>query len=220
MIEKKLSIPINYSKSEEIANWVSHGIALLLSVLGAWLFLQRLISQHERNTVKWIGVSVYFVSLIALYAASTLYHLAGSFGKKKEVFRILDHGAIYLKIAGTYTPFLLLAIPDTYGYEILILLWVLAFAGIFFKIWFVNRFNIVSTIVYLIMGWTALLVIRPLYLSIPIHVFWFIVYGGVCFSIGVIFYLIQKLKYSHAIWHLFVMGGSAFHFISIYNYLI
>jgi len=208
----------HYSKNEEIVNWLTHGIATLLSVVGAIFIFKLLTSQAESNSIKWISAGVYTISLIVLYSASTLYHASRKI-RWKNLFRVADHGAIYVKIAGTYTPFLLLAIPGYYGYELLIVLWLLALVGIIFKVFFVHRFNGLSTGVYLAMGWMALLVLRPLYLAVPLNVFVYIIVGGLCFSLGVIFYLIKKLPYSHSIWHVFVMGGSAFHFIGIYQYL-
>lgn len=204
------------SKKEELVNWLSHGIAALASLAGI-LFLFAKISV-DGGVNKWVSIGIYSVSLVTLYSASTVYHFARS-EKWKNIFRIFDHAAIYMKIAGTYTPFLILALQDYYGWELFIALWGLTAAGILFKLFFVNRFKILSTGIYLAMGWLAIVLIKPLYQSLPLEVFLYLLAGGVCFTVGVSFYLWKKLPFSHFIWHVFVIGGSAFHFTSIYLYV-
>ena len=207
------------SHKEELANWLTHGIAILLSVAGAiWIFWS-LVHLPQASVVKWISVSVYLSGMILLYSASTLYHYVNN-PRWKHVLRIIDHSAIYVKIAGTYTPFLVLAIPYVYGYGLLTLLWVMALAGILFKVFFVNRYNTISTVIYLCMGWIAVLILLPLYNALALDAFIFILAGGFSFSLGVIFYLMKKLPYAHSIWHLFVMGGSAFHYASVYLFVV
>lgn len=205
-----------YSKKEELVNWLSHGIAAVASLI-AILFLFAKISWHGEID-KWVSVVIYSISLITLYSASAIYHFARS-AKLKGIFRIFDHSAIYVKIAGTYTPFLILALQDYYGYELFIAMWGLTALGILFKIFFVNRFNILSTGIYLAMGWFAIVLIQPLYQSLPLEVFSYLLAGGASFTIGVGFYLWDKLPFNHSIWHVFVIGGSVFHFTSIYLYL-
>ncbi len=204
------------SKKEELVNWLSHGIAALASLAGI-LFLFAKISV-DGGVNKWVSIGIYSVSLVTLYSASTVYHFARS-EKWKNIFRIFDHAAIYMKIAGTYTPFLILALQDYYGWELFIALWGLTAAGILFKLFFVNRFKILSTGIYLSMGWLAIVLIKPLYQSLPLEVFLYLLAGGVCFTVGVSFYLWKKLPFSHFIWHVFVIGESAFHFTSIYLYV-
>jgi hemolysin III len=200
---------------EELANSLTHGIAVLLSIVGVSFIFIKLTVNAEPELSKWISAGIYSTALIILYSASTVYHIV-QHKKLKHIFRIADHSAIYIKIAGTYTPFLILALPHFYGYEVLIVMWGLTGIGIVFKIFFVHRFNILSTIVYLAMGWVAVFLMKPLYLAVSLDIFIYILAGGACFTIGVIFYLFHRLPYSHSIWHLFVMGGSAMHFISIY----
>lgn len=204
-----------YSQGEEMANWLTHGIAILLSIAGAiWIFWS-LVHLEQTSEIKWISVSVYLSAMIILYSSSTLYHYVKEM-KWKHALRIVDHSAIYVKIAGTYTPFLVLALPHQYGYPILMLLWAITLVGILFKIFFVNRFNIISTLIYLGMGWMALCILWPLYKALPLNAFVFILAGGTCFSVGVLFYLAKRIPYSHTIWHVFVMAGSAFHYTSVY----
>jgi hemolysin III len=207
---------VAYSKKEELVNWLTHGIAAFVSLAGILFLFAKISSDGETN--KWVSIGIYSVSLVTLYSASTVYHFARS-TKWKNIFRIVDHAAIYVKIAGTYTPFLILALQDYYGWELFAALWGLAAVGILFKFFFVNRFNILSTGIYLAMGWLAIVLIKPLYQSLPFEVFLYLLAGGVCFTVGVSFYLWKKLPFSHSIWHLFVIGGSAFHFTSIYLYV-
>lgn len=209
---------LEYTHAEERANWLTHGIAALLSVVGAVFIFWSLAHQEQRSTATWISAMVYVSAMILLYSASTLYHYV-EHARWKQYFRVADHSAIYIKIAGTYTPFLVLALPHVYGYEMLVVIWVITLAGIVFKLFAVKRFNIVSTVIYLAMGWLAVLFIQPLYQAISQTVFLCIIAGGVCFSLGVIFYLMKRVRYSHSIWHIFVMGGSAFHYAGIYLFL-
>ena len=213
------SSPLKNSRKEELANWFTHGLATILSVAGAVILFWSLAQLGQISLVKWLSAGIYVATIIVLYSASTLYHYTDN-TRWKHYFRITDHCAIYVKIAGTYTPFLVLALPHIYGYKLLFVIWLITIAGIVFKIFFVHKYNYVSTIIYLGMGWLAIFVIRPFYLAVPQEVFLYIMAGGVCFSLGVIFYLLKKLPYSHAIWHLFVMGGSSFHFVAVYQYLI
>lgn len=203
-------------EKEELANWITHGIAALCSIVGAVFLFVTLGTGSSAS--RWISVGIYIATVVALYCASTLYHITIS-EKWKHRFRIADHGAIYLKIAGTYTPFLILALREHYGIVLLVVLWTLATVGIIFKTFFVKRFNLISTILYLFMGWLALFLIRPLYHAVSTDVFLYLMAGGACFTIGVIFYLWEKMPYNHAVWHLFVIGGSAFHFASVYLFI-
>lgn len=207
-----------YTSQEERANWLTHGIAAFLSVAGTVWIVWSLAQHGETSVAKWLSASVYLSALIILYSSSTLYHYVKE-TKWKHALRIVDHSAIYIKIAGTYTPFLVLALPRVYGYPLLMFLWVITLVGILYKIFFVNRFNIISTLIYLGMGWMAVWILWPLYEALPFNAFVFILAGGTCFSVGVLFYLVKRIPYSHTIWHVFVMGGSAFHYASIYLFL-
>lgn len=207
---------VPYSKKEELFNWLTHGIATVASLAGILLLCSNV--SPESGAVVWISIAVYSASLLILYSASTLYHWINA-PKWKHIFRIIDHSAIYVKIAGTYTPFLLLALRDNFGWELLMIMWTLTVIGILLKFFFVKRFNLLSTVIYLAMGWLILLLIKPLYRTLPFDVFFYLLAGGISFTAGVSFYLWKKLPYSHSIWHMFVIGGSSFHFISIYLYL-
>lgn len=207
---------VSYSKEEELWNWLTHGIAAVASLAGV-LFLYANVSPDSGASV-WVSISVYSGSLLILYSASTLYHWINA-PKWKHIFRIIDHSAIYVKIAGTYTPFLLLALRDDFGWQLLVVMWTLTAVGILVKFFFVRRFNLLSTVIYLAMGWMILLLIKPLYRALPFDVFFCLLAGGISFTTGVSFYLWKKLPYSHSIWHLFVVGGSTFHFTGIYLYL-
>lgn len=209
-------VPESYSRKEELVNWVSHGMAALASFAGIIFLLYKISPDSEIN--KWVSLGIYSFSLVTLYGASTIYHFVRS-AKWKNIFRIVDHAAIYIKIAGTYTPFLLLALQDSYGWELFIGMWTLAVAGIIFKFFFINRFNLLSTGIYLAMGWLAIFLIVPLYQSLSSEVFIYLLAGGICFTAGVGFYLWKKLPFGHSIWHLFVIGGSTFHFTGIYLYV-
>lgn len=211
-----LSAIESYSRKEELVNWVSHGMAALASLAGIIFLLFKISPDSEIN--KWVSLGIYSFSLVTLYSASAIYHFVRS-AKWKNIFRIVDHAAIYIKIAGTYTPFLLLALQDSYGWELFIGMWTLAVAGIIFKFFFINRFNLLSTGIYLAMGWLAIFLIVPLYQSLSSEVFIYLLVGGICFTAGVGFYLWKKLPFGHSIWHVFVIGGSTFHFTGIYLYV-
>jgi len=197
---------------EEIANSLTHGIGLVLSIAG---FVVLLALAFLRGTA-WhiVACSVYGASLICLYAASTLYHVAIS-PRLKRGLKIFDHSAIYVLIAGTYTPFLVLNLRGPWGWSLFGVIWGLAFAGILFKLWFVNRFQHVSTGVYLAMGWLVVLAAKPVLMHVPSAALIWLVAGGLLYSIGVVFYVWKLLPYSHAVWHVFVLGGSICHYFAV-----
>jgi hemolysin III len=206
----------SYSEKEELLNWISHGLAALASLVGIVFMLCKISPDSQVN--KWISLGIYSFSLVGLYSASAIYHFVRS-EKWKNIFRIVDHAAIYVKIAGTYTPFLLLALEDSYGWELFIGMWTFAVAGIIFKLFFVGRFNLLSTAIYVGMGWVAIFLLVPLYQALSLEVLAYLLAGGICFTAGVGFYLWKRLPFGHAIWHVFVIGGSAFHFAGIYVYV-
>ena len=167
------------------------------------------------------SIIVYGVSMILLYLASTLYHSFSFCSQKvQSVFKCIDHSAIYLLIAGNYTPFALIALYGTLGWAVFGVVWGLALAGIVFQIFFYNRFRVIGTICYLVMGWLAVTIVNPLLDTLSVEAIWWLVAGGVLYSIGAIFYLIRKIPYNHVIWHVFVILGSAAHFITIYCYVL
>ncbi len=200
------------SLGELIANAISHGVGLLLSITALVLLL------INASTPKEVFASLVFgISLTILYLSSTLFH---SFPEKMKhvytIFQRLDHSSIFLLISGTYTPFLLLVVNNTKGYVLLGFLWAITIVGIVFKSIWINKFKYIHLAIYLLMGWSALFVYNDFINNIENLMF--VVYGGLSYTIGVIFY-VSKFKYSHFIWHLFVLGGSIFHFFAVLGIL-
>jgi len=197
---------------DEIANTVTHGIGLVLSIAG---FVVLLVLAILRGTA-WhiVACSVYGASLIALYSASTLYHAVVS-PRLKRALRIFDHSAIYLLIAGTYTPFLLLNLRGPWGWSIFGVIWGLAVAGVIFKLWFVERVPRLSTALYIAMGWLVVIAAKPILTHVPAATLLWILAGGLFYSLGVVFYAWKRLPYHHAVWHLFVLAGSTCHYFAV-----
>lgn len=202
---------------EEVMNAVTHGIGTLLAIVG--LVLLTLSAYLYGDIWHIISFSIYGTTLVLLYLASTLYH---SFKNErlKYRFKILDHSAIYLLIAGTYTPFTLVPLHGVLGWTVFSIVWGLAILGIILKIFFVGRFKVISTICYLLMGWLIVLAIKPLIATVAASgIIWLIV-GGLFYTLGTVFYLWNQLPYNHAIWHLFVLAGSISHFVSVFFYVL
>ncbi len=201
---------------EETANTLTHGFGLLLSIIGLIL----LVTLASLKGDLWYIASavIYGFSLIALYAASTLYHSATS-PELKEKLRLIDHCCIYLLIAGTYTPFTLIALSGSFGNSLFILVWAFAIVGIGLKVFLHNRIPAASVISYLVMGWIGIIAVRPLYETLGFMPIALIVIGGLVYTLGTIFYGWKSLKHHHAIWHLFVLMGSLFHFLAISIYI-
>lgn len=204
-----------YSPREEWANRLSHGLGLLLGGLGLVLLLHKGWDQGPRVLLSY---GVYGASLVLLYLASTLYHSVSSVAARRWS-KLFDHCAIYLLIAGTYTPFLLVALDTPLAQGLMVVIWGLALAGIVFKLIFINRFKKVSLFTYLMLGWLSLVVIYQLYLHLDGTGLLLLGLGGLIYSLGVIFYVAKRIPYNHAIWHLFVLGGSLCHFMAIYGYI-
>nr|WP_132548872.1 hemolysin III family protein [Pectinatus cerevisiiphilus] len=202
---------------EEKINAITHGIGTFFAVIA----LVVLIIEAYINGGPWqmAAAIIYGVSLILLYLASTLYH---SFSRKrvKEILKFFDHAAIYILIAGNYTPFTLIPLHGTLGWAIFGVIWGLALVGIVFKIYFVKRFKYFSTLCYLLMGWLAVVMVKPLLAVLPAAAIYWLLAGGISYTIGTIFYLDKKIPYNHAVWHLFVIGGSVSHFITVFKYVM
>jgi len=197
---------------EEIANTITHGIGLLLSIAG---FVVLLIFAILRGTASHIvACSIYGATLICLYTASTLYHAVIT-PRLKRILKIFDHSAIYLLIAGTYTPFLLLNLRGAWGWSLFGVVWGLAFAGIIFKFWFVDHFPFLSTSVYIAMGWLVIVAAKPVLAHIPTATVLWLLAGGLLYTSGVIFYAWKRLPYNHVVWHLFVLAGSTCHYFAV-----
>ena len=206
---------IKYSKEEEIANAITHGLGIAFGIF-ALVFL---IVTHYKTTDIYglISYIVYGASLIILYLSSTLYHSI-PIKKAKIHLRKLDHASIFILIAGTYTPISMIALRGKLGWTILITIWSIALLGIIFKVFFINKLKIISVIMYLAMGWLIIFAIKPLILALSTKSLVFMIIGGLFYTVGILFYALQSMgfKYSHSIWHLFVLAGSIFHFIMIY----
>lgn len=201
---------------EEVANTVTHGIGVGLSIAGLVLLVVR--AALYGDVWQVVSFSIYGSSLILLYLASTLYH--GFQSKRiKRIFRIFDHSAIYLLIAGTYTPFVLIALRGAWGWTLFGIIWGLAILGVSFKLIFGTKYEIVSTIFYVAMGWVVIIAIKPLIAALPFGGLMWLVAGGLAYTGGVVFYVWEKLPFNHAIWHGFVLAGSLFHFFSVWLYL-
>ncbi|MCK5129104.1 MAG: hemolysin III family protein [Clostridiales bacterium] len=207
------------SKGEEIANSITHGIGALLSIAALTLLIGTSLSHGSSADI--VGAMIFGISMLLLYLMSTFCHaFARKGGTVRKVFRILDHSAIYLLIAGTYTPFCLTMIGGTQGITILTIQWVLAFIGILFRSLFYNRFIAVHVAIYLIMGWMIAFFIPIIYpLVSPIGLV-LLAIGGLFYTIGVLFYAIRMFKFHHMVWHLCVLGGTACHFFMIYLYVL
>jgi len=202
---------------EEVMNAVTHGIGTLLAAAG--LALLTVFACQYGEIWHIVSFSIYGTTLVLLYLASTLYH---SFTNErlKHIFKILDHSAIYLLIAGTYTPFTLVPLHGVLGWTVFGLVWGLAILGIVLKVFFVGRFKFISTLCYLLMGWFIVIAIKPLIAAVaPQGIMWLVI-GGLFYTLGSVFYLWQKLPYNHAIWHLFVLAGSISHFIAVFFYVL
>lgn len=206
-----------YSIAEEIANSVSHGLGIILGIVGLVLMLNQA-GENGADATAITSYSLYGASMILLYLASTLYH-AVPHPRAKRWLKKLDHCAIYVLIAGTYTPFLLVALASPLAKWLMVVIWSLALLGIVFKLAFAHRFEVVSLITYLGMGWLSLVVIYQLVQRLPLGGIVLLAAGGVIYSLGVIFYVCQRIPYNHAIWHGFVLGGSLCHFLAIYLYI-
>ncbi|NTU50046.1 MAG: hemolysin III family protein [Desulfobulbaceae bacterium] len=201
-----------YSLKEEIANSLTHGTGIVLSVAG---FISLIVQPGTtRDNWRLTAFSIYGGSLILLYLSSTLYHSIQN-PRLKYLFRVADHASIYLLIAGTYTPFLLVSMRNTWGWTLFILIWSIAILGICLTTIFIRRFRKLSVASYIIMGWLAVLSLYDLLARIPsIGVIWLAI-GGIVYTLGVVFYMWHKLPYHHAIWHVFVLAGSACHYLAI-----
>jgi len=203
------------SRREELLNALTHGSGLGASLLGFPLLL--LVATRSGDPRQIIGCAVFAVTLVLLYAASTLYH-ALPVSPAKHTLRLLDHIAIYLLIAGTYTPFALGVLRGTWGWALLTLIWTLAAVGIFSKIHLGHRYPRISTAMYLGMGWLVIFAIRPLAAALPRAGLTWLIAGGLCYTAGVVFYVQDWRRYRHAIWHLFVLTGSACHYAAVLQY--
>lgn len=206
-----------FSFGEEIANAVTHGIGMLLSIAGLVLLI---VSASLHGT--WLHVlsfTIYGVTMVFLYTSSTMLHSL-PVGRGKTVFEILDHSSIYFYIAGSYTPFLLIAIRGTIGITLFVAIWIIAILGTIFKVFFVKRFIFVSTLIYVLMGWLIVFALPQLLQSLPREGLVLLIVGGVLYTVGALFYMFRWFKYHHMIWHLFVLAASIMIFLSVILYVL
>lgn len=197
---------------EEFANALTHGLGAALSAIGG----AALITLAFLGGDGWqrAGALVFSISLLLLYTASSLYHAARA-GKIKDRLEIFDHSAIYLLIAGTYTPFTLVSIRGALGWTLFGIIWGLALAGVIFKLFFLNRAHLLSTALYIAMGWLVIIAAGPMIRALPWQTLAWLAAGGVIYTAGTYFYHNTRIRYSHTIWHLFVIGGSVCHYIAV-----
>lgn len=204
------------SQGEEIANSISHGLALVAALIGT-PFLLIHAARHEDDRFV-IGASIFAATMIFLYLSSTLYH-ALPVGKAKRVFRIIEHSAIFVLIAGTYTPFTLGVLRGAWGWTLLGIVWGLAAAGVVLKASSKNDHPILSTALYLSMGWLIVIAVKPMLAGVPTAGLLWLVGGGLAYTLGVVFFALDsRLKYGHLIWHLLVMAGTACHYFAVLGY--
>ncbi len=201
-----------YTPAEETTNAILHGVGLGLAI--AALVVLVVLASLSGNAWHIVSFSIYGATLVLLYLSSTLYH--GFYaGRAKQLFRIFDHSAIFLLIAGTYTPIALITLHGRLGWTVCGVVWGIAAAGIVGKAFWANRFAVLSTVLYLAMGWIVVIVAKPLLANLNTASLVFLGLGGLFYTLGTVFYLWRKLKFHHAIWHLFVLAGSICHFFTI-----
>ena len=214
---RKPSMTQGYSLAEEIANSISHGIGLVFGIVGLVLLLVQAVDSNASATAI-TSYSLYGGSMILLFLASTLYHAIPQ-PRAKIWLKKFDHCAIYLLIAGTYTPFLLVGLDSPLARGLMIVIWSLALLGILFKLTIAHRFKVLSLVTYLAMGWLSLVVIYEMAIKLAAGSVTLLAVGGIVYSLGVIFYVCKRIPYNHAIWHGLVLGGSVCHFLAIYLYI-
>jgi len=214
-MEKKTNIQF-YSPTEEKLNIWTHAFGIFLSIIALVLLIIKAVQQD--NIWMMISFPIFGVSLILLYLASTLYH-ASKEPQKRFKLKVFDHAAIYVLIAGSYTPFTLVSLNGETGWLIFSMVWVMAFTGIILKLFFTGKFKIVSTAMYVLMGWLIIFYFQDLTAHLHEKGVFYLILGGVLYTIGAILYSIKKIKFNHAIFHFFVLAGSFCHFLSIYLYV-
>ncbi len=205
-----------FSKGEEIANAIVHGIGALLSI--AALVILTVFSSLYGTAWHIVSFVLFGTTMVILYFSSTLLHSLPA-GKAKDVFEILDHSSIYFFIAGTFTPFLFITVKGPLGWTLFGLVWGLAIAGTVFKCFFVKKFLVFSTLLYVLMGWLIIFAWEPLVTHLPTQGMIFLIIGGVLYTAGSIFYVWRGFKYHHALWHVFVLAGSIMHFFAVLSLL-
>jgi len=205
-----------YTADEELANAYTHGFGLLLSVIGLIVLVTAASALGVREMAS---CGIYGASLILVYTTSTLYHSATR-EAARQLLRRLDHVAIFLLIAGTYTPFVLIALRGTWGWGLFAIVWTLAAFGVAFELTALRRFRRAMIALYIAMGWVGLIALKPLIAALPSAGLWLLFGGGVSYTFGVLFYVWRSLRYHHAVWHLFVLGGSVLQYLAVLWYVL
>jgi len=218
MTNMKSTYPVSeYSVFEEVIHAITHGVGVLLSIGGlSWMLY---LSIAAADPWRIVASSIYGATLIALFLASTVYHSMHA-SRHREIFKLLDHCAIYLLIAGTYTPFLLVAMRTDTGWWLFGTIWALATAGIVKKLWFRHRFPKLALFSYLAMGWLIVVAAPQMAEAIGSNGMAWLFAGGICYSVGAIFYALQRVPFNHAVWHVFVLGGGVCHFLGVVWYVL
>ena len=206
-----------YSFGDELASSVIHGIGIVLSIAGLATLVA--FAALHGNALAVVSCAVFGASLVLLYTASTLYHSI-SVAAAKPALRALDHMAIYLLIAGTYTPFTLIALPGAWGWSLFVAVWALALAGIALELGLLRRYHKLAVLLYVDMGWIGMIAFKPLSAHLQTGGMLLLIGGGVAYTLGVPFYLWRRLPYHHALWHAFVLAGSVLHFLAVLLYVL
>lgn len=206
----------HYSEAEELANRWTHGLGLMLSAAGAAALINLAVSIGEKTRI--VSASIYAAAMLLFYAVSTIYHSVRR-PRLRYLFRILDHACVYFMIAGTYTPFAMVTLRGASGYWLLITVWGLGTVGAFMKLYTTHRLPYLGPALYLGLGWLVLFVMKPLAAALALNGLLLLFAGGAAYTLGVLFYLWDRLPYNHAIWHVFVLIGSALHFLAIFWYV-
>ena len=214
---KNVNIVKYYSPAEERINIATHAIGLILSIIG--MFLLIIHAAMYRNELYILSFTIFGTSLVVVYAASTAYHSV----KKPELrikMKIVDHAAIYILIAGTYTPLTLITLHNTLGWVLFIILWIFAITGVTLKLFFTGKYSLLSTIMYVLMGWIIIIAIKSIFDNLPFEGFVWFITGGLVYTVGAILYSIKKIKFNHAIFHFLVVVGSFCHFVTVNYYVL
>ena len=206
-----------YDLTEEKINVITHAIGLLLSIAALVLLIIHASSNGSARHI--VSFTIFGASMILLYSASTLYHYSQTPNIRRKL-NILDHASIYVLIAGTYTPFTLVTLKGALGWTVFGITWGIALVGVFLKLFYTGKYDKISTIAYVAMGWIIIFAVKPLIENLPLNGLYWLLAGGIFYTIGAILYSIKKIKFNHAIFHIFVLLGSFSHFMAIYYYVL
>jgi hemolysin III len=208
---------INYTDSEELANRLTHGVATLLSLIGFFILI--ITASRTNDPYRIVSCTIYGSVLSLFYLISTLYHSVRNH-RVRYVFRVLDHAGIYLVIAGTYTPITLISLRAGHGWALFGTVWGLAIAGVIFKSFMTHKLAILAPVLYIALGWLIVVDVKELLAMVPFRGVAWLVAGGLSYTFGIVFYALERIPFNHAIWHLFVIGGSFCHYLAILWYVV